>query len=303
MFKRKDVYIPLIKYLSDGKERSNKEIHSYLEEYFKLTEENKKKRSASGNIIYIGRINWGITDLSYYNEIKLIERVSRGVVKITERGMEIAKNDKLFEKWYQEYIALGKKHIKEISKIKYQDETDNQIEILNDTKTPNELIDELHSDLEERLIQQILDEIKIQTPQFFEYLVLKLLEKMGYGVNGKNELTQNGADGGIDGIITEDELGLSKIYLQAKRWEGNVSRPELQKFVGAISDKSTKKGVFITTSDFTKEAVEYVNKLQQQTVVLINGKRLANLMIKFKVGVYVEQIVELCKIDTDFFDY
>ena len=124
-----------------------------------------------------------------------------------------------------------------------------------------------------------------------------MLEKTSYEAG---EPAKSGADGGIDGIIDEDELGLSQIYVQAKSWQGAVSRPEIQKFVGAISDKQTKKGVFITTSKFSKDAKEYAANVQSHTVVLIDGERLAELMIKYKLGVQVRQNIEICDIDGDF---
>ena len=129
-------------------------------------------------------------------------------------------------------------------------------------------------------------------------MAARLLEKMGYGVG---RLTKSGTDGGIDGIIDEDELGLSQIYIQAKSWQGTVSRPEIQKFVGAISDKQTKKGVFITTSKFSKDAKEYAANVQSHTVVLIDDERLTELMIKCKLGVQVRQNIEICDTRGDFF--
>ena len=152
-------------------------------------------------------------------------------------------------------------------------------------------------DAKEKILSSILE----KEPRFFEYLVTKLLEKMDYGTGS---ITNKGPDGGIDGIIDEDELGLSKIYIQAKRYKdgSNIGRQEIQQFIGAISNKNTKKGVFITTAKFTKEAQTFVKDSQNFSVVLIDGDRLAELMIKYKVGVQTSQIYEICKIDTDFFD-
>ena len=199
--------------------------------------------------------------------------------EITDLGKQILKSKDAqakFEAWYDEI---------------YKNKSSPSAEILQTATQEN-------TPIAQNLKSQILDEISQKKPSFFEYLVARLLEKMGYGVG---RLTKSGADGGIDGIIDEDELGLSQIYVQAKSWQGAVSRPEIQKFVGAISDKQTKKGVFITTSKFSKDAKEYAANAQSHTVVLIDGERLAELMIKYKLGVQVRQNIEICDIDGDFF--
>ncbi|MBQ2431427.1 MAG: restriction endonuclease [Campylobacter sp.] len=147
-----------------------------------------------------------------------------------------------------------------------------------------------------------MDRILHNEPRFFENLALRLLEKIGYGVS-MGELTQNGVDGGIDGIVNEDILGFSKIYIQAKRFDkGVVGRPEIQKFVGVLAIKPTKKGLFITTSKFSNEAVEFASNLQGYSVVLIDGDRLLDLMLKYKLGVQVKEIKEIFVVDNDFFD-
>ena len=162
-------------------------------------------------------------------------------------------------------------------------------------------IEEALKKIKEELKSEILSSILEKEPRFFEYLVTKLLEKMSYGTGS---LTGKGLDGGIDGIIDEDKLGLSKIYIQAKRYKdgSNIRRPEIQQFIGAISNKNTKKGVFITIAKFTKEAEIFAKDSQNFSVVLIDGNRLAELIIKYKVGVQTSQTYEICKIDTDFFE-
>lgn len=165
--------------------------------------------------------------------------------EITDLGKQILKSKDAqakFEAWYDEIYKNKSAPSAEISQTAAQE------------KTPSDVIAETANELAQNLKSQILDEISQKNPSFFEYLVARLLEKMGYGVG---RLTKISADGGIDGIIDEDELGLSQIYVRAKSWQGAVSRPEIQKFVGAISDKQTKKGAFITTSKFSKEAQKY----------------------------------------------
>ncbi len=167
---------------------------------------------------------------------------------------------------------------------------------------PEELLESIISEINDNLAREILDIVKNCSPVFFERLVVALLVKMGYGgtlADAARVIGRSG-DGGIDGIIDEDRLGLDAIYIQAKRWEGIVGRPEIQKFVGALQGQRAHKGVFITTSDFTKEAQEYVKNISNK-VVLMNGFALARLMIENNVGVSVAVTYEVKKIDSDYF--
>ena len=174
--------------------------------------------------------------------------------------------------------------------------------VLEHTQTPEELIEDGAKSIRADLADEILRRIKGCTPVFFERLVVKLLVEMGYGGTRQNAGRAIGRSGveGIDGVIHEDRLGLDVIYLQAKRWEGIVGRPEIQKFVGALQGQRAKKGVFITTSDFTKEAVDYVRNIENK-VVLMNGALLANLMIDHNVGVSIAETYKIKKIDSDYF--
>ena len=167
---------------------------------------------------------------------------------------------------------------------------------------PEELLESIISEINDNLAREILDIVKNCSPVFFERLVVALLVKMGYGgtlADAARVIGRSG-DGGIDGIIDEDRLGLDSIYIQAKRWEGAVGRPEIQKFVGALQGQRAHKGVFITTSDFTKEAQEYVKNINNK-VVLMNGFALAKLMIENNVGVSIAATYEVKKIDSDYF--
>lgn len=293
----KEMMFPILRLFSDRKEYSRSDVYQFIVKYFSLTEQQISERIKSGQALYKNRADWAITYLSTLNNIpereKLLLRISRGIYQITELGFSIAKDGKLFENWYQEV------HGKE-SKSKPKDKK--EAKSTSQEKTPNERIDDIYLELTAALKSNLLDEITNKDPRFFENLVLQLLNKMGYGTSNYTSLTAKGADEGIDGIISEDELGLSKIYIQAKRWKDNVSRPEIQKFVGVISDKPTQKAVFITTSDFSKEAINYAKNIQNLVIILINGDQLCNLMVKHKVGVYVKQTIELCEIDRDFFE-
>ena len=173
-------------------------------------------------------------------------------------------------------------------------------EDVNDT--PEESLETANQTIRNALAAEIIEKVKTCSPGFFERLVVELLVKMGYGgtLQEAGKAVGKSGDGGIDGIINEDRLGLDVIYLQAKRWEGNVSRPEIQKFAGALQGKRARKGVFITTSDFTKEAREYVAMIDSK-IILIDGEELAELMIDYNVGVSVATVYEIKKMDSDYF--
>lgn len=294
----KEMMFPILEFIYKNGNTSRKDIFNFVVKHFELNEYEQNQRTSNGTILYSNRADWALSYIANNKQIlelpenkKVLKKIDRGIYTITKFGKEILnskdaslKFNNWYEKIYNNKTEIGCKNI--VSE--------------HQEKTPNDIITEASNELFQNLKSQILDEISQKDPNFFEYLVSKLLEKMGYGVG---RLTKSGADGGIDGIIDEDELGLSQIYIQAKSWQGSVSRPEIQKFVGAISDKQTKKGVFITTSNFTKEAREYAKNVQSHTVILVDGDRLAELMIKYKIGVQVRQILEICDIDGDFFGY
>lgn len=182
------------------------------------------------------------------------------------------------------------------------DEKTNEVISCEEESTPDEIIEKTAASLKTMLANDLLEKIKQQSPKFFETLVIDLLLKIGYGGSRKDagEATRLTKDGGIDGIIKEDKLGLDVIYIQAKRWEGSVGAPEIQKFAGALQGKRAKKGIFITTSSFTKEALEYVKHIDSK-IILIDGEYLANLMIDHNIGVSVEAVYEIKSIDGDYF--
>ena len=172
----------------------------------------------------------------------------------------------------------------------------------DDSQRPEESIEKNHQKIQEGLTVELLQKIKDNTPVFFEKLVVDLLVKMGYGGSREDagEAVGGSGDGGIDGIINEDRLGLDMVYIQAKRWEGNVSRPEIQRFAGALQGQRARKGVFITTSNFTRDAKEYVDTIDSK-IVLIDGNQLAQFMIDHNVGVSIERTYEIKRVDSDYF--
>jgi restriction system protein len=291
-----DLMLPLLKLVSDGKEYSLREIIERLAEEFNLSEEERNEFLPSGRQrVFDNRVNWA---KKYLSEAGLLESPKRGYIKISEVGKQFLVDnpnlDKLTNKdlmqfeSFREFISRGNK---------------NNIVLHIDSETPTEIIEQKIQEVNEALADELLRKIKNSSPKFFEKLVIDLLLKMGYGGSEKEmaEVVGKSGDEGIDGTIKEDKLGLDVIYIQAKRWEGPVGRPEIQKFVGALAGKKAKKGVFFTTSTFTDEAKDYVSHLEQK-VVLIDGNKLADLMIKYNVGVSVEKVIEIKRVDSDYFE-
>lgn len=227
-----------------------------------------------------------------------MELPKRGVFRITAAGKELlqTKPQRIDIAWLQRYPSY--------TAFREHGVTSEQpAEMAVSTNaTPDEIIEAAHSRSVAALADEVLERVKSCPPQFFERLVVQLLIQMGYG-GSKAEAGRavgKSGDGGIDGIINEDRLGLDAIYLQAKRWEGVVGRPEIMKFVGALAGQRASKGVFITTSWFTQEAKDYASSSQYK-VVLIDGNRLADLMIEHNLGVSVVASYYLKRIDSDFF--
>ena len=291
--------LPLLKVVADGREYRLRDVVELLAKEFYLTDEERQQLLPSGRYpTFDNRIAWAKT---YLKKSGLIDQPRRAYFQITERGREVLKsspsliNMKFLEQ-FPEYIAFKESP----EEVEEQQRMAPSISAQNET--PEELIENGARTIRKELAGEILQRVKGCPPAFFERLVVELLVKMGYGGTRQDAGRAIGRSGdeGIDGVIHEDRLGLDVIYLQAKRWEGVVGRPEIQKFVGALQGQRAKKGVFITTSDFTKEAVEYVRNIDNK-VVLINGALLANLMIDHNVGVSLAATYEIKKIDSDYF--
>ena len=249
------------------------------------------------------RVNWSIT---YLRKANLIERVARGKYKVTNTGLRV-----LHEK--KDHVEL--KDLYQFDSFRQFINTDTLSEEKKDLSKPSVLEDlqegtpqdNLNASMEQinkELSANLLSEIMERSPAFFEKMVVQLLLKMGYGSALEDGfVTGCSGDEGIDGIIREDKLGFSSIYIQAKRWAEDkaIGRPEIQKFVGALAGQGAQKGLFITTGAFTKEARSYVEKQLSTKVVLVDGEKLTKLMIEYNLGVSVETVYTIKKIDTDFF--
>lgn len=290
--------LPILNLFADNEIHNTNECMNIAVSSFKLNNDDIKLTLPSGKqTIVANRVYWSLT---YLKKSLLIETIRRGEYKITDRGLALLKTnpdriDKKLLSNYEEY--------RQFSNQDNSSESNAIIEEKNDDITPEESIDNIYKKINEQLSDELLGIILDKDPYYFERLVMDVLTKMGYGDpnNNSNIVTKKSGDEGIDGIINQDRLGLDKIYVQAKRWNENVSRPELQKFVGALSAKKSNKGIFITTSDFTKEAKKYAGNLSH-TIILINGKELTKLMIEYNVGVQVNYSYDIKKIDNDYFE-
>lgn len=288
-----EMYNDFLKILKDGKQHDIKEIRTKVAKIKKLTEEELKETLNSGKCKYFNRIGWTAT---YLKKAGLIDSSKRGVFNITEEGSNIIKN----EKEVDNKLLLTYESFKEFKDRTVEKKTkncfDEEIEL-----TPQEKIEQAIQEINNELEDNLHDEILKQSSDFFEELSVKLLLAMGYGKTENAIVTPKTGDFGIDGFILEDELGINTIFIQAKRYDKNnsVSRPEIQKFAGAMLGKNAKKGVFITASYFTKTAIDYANN---QNIILIDGQKLVQLMIKYNVGCYTENNYSIKKLDLDFFE-
>jgi len=296
-----DITLPLLQVLNDGKERRVRDAAKALEQVFNLTEEDLRQTVSGGEQKFLNRVWWARTHLV---KAGLVMSPKRGHIRITDAGRAILKNPT--ERLSAKFLAQQSTDFADFfygSKEKGGGSGPTPvIEPIDDGLTPIERMDQAVGQLRSALRDDLLKQIHTCSPEFFEHLVLNVLVAMGYGGNFQDsgQVVGGPGDKGVDGIINEDRLGLDKIYLQAKRWVEKVSGSEIQKFIGALQMRNARKGVFITTSDFTHSARDAVANLAF-AVVLLNGNQLAELMIEYKVGVAVEQSFEVCRMDMDYF--
>jgi len=300
---------PLLGQLKNGQPLALADLYLQLSDYFELTEDERSRRIDSGRQTVIrNRVGWART---YLHKAGLLSIPERAHCQITERGIqalvdcpEILNNQYL--KQFPEFVAFQSPKSKTEEQGTGNDGGTNALSVTPESEhdaTPEEALQAAHQTLKQALASDLLDTIKQASPQFFEQLVVDLLIAMGYGGSRKEagQATQYTADGGIDGVINEDPLGLDTIYLQAKRYTNTtVGRPDIQAFVGALEMKRARKGVFITTSRFSNEALEYIAMIEK-SVVLIGGKQLAELMIEHDLGVATKETYKIKAIDTDYF--
>ena len=292
-----DLTLPLLELLRDGKIHDKSSLINHLAQYFKMTATEINERTPGGRNRLANKISWTRMEL---RNAGLLEYMDGGASRITERGREALADkptriDKTFLNQYEEYRDVLKRDTTE-SESKPLDKPSED--------TPEENLKAAYETIQTYLANEILEQIRKRSAEFFERLVVDVLVGMGYGGSWEEagKAVGGSGDGGIDGIINEDRLGLDVIYVQAKRWTDTVvGSPEIHKFVGALAGQRAAKGVFITTSTFTQDARDFVKSIGTR-IILIDGRQLADFMIDYNVGVTTEAVYELKRIDTDYFE-
>lgn len=300
--KHDEIRIPALQLLAANEQLRLKEFEHPLGLKFKLSDSELSEmyESGNGNIFY-DRISWA---LSYLNMAELVEKPKRGIYKITDTGRRLLKTPEDVNSYIDKQVSKRRKgsNKKEVT-------TSQKLAFSNSESdlTPQEKLYESFKDIRRSIYQEILNTILSKSPTDFEKIVVLLLQSMGYGGEIKDSglVTKRSNDGGIDGIIKEDILGFGRIHIQAKRYklDSGIGRESIQSFVGALAVAQSNKGVFITTSYFTKGAIEYAQSLNGSTnVVLIDGEKLSEYIYNYGLGMQVDQVINIKKLDTDFWD-
>lgn len=292
-------FLPLLRQLEDGEVHDMPTLYEELADDLKLSAEDRGEVLPSGKqFTYRNRIGWART---YLKKAGLVESPGRGKVRIAELGLTVLADppERLNVSFLRQFPTFLEFHAAQAKPKKAEDAADGG----GDDETPEEALERVHSGLSSQVSEELLDRIKAAPPEFFERLVVDLLLRMGYGGSREDagRTVGKSGDGGIDGIINEDPLGLDTVCIQAKRWEGTVGRPVVQAFAGSLEGFRAKKGVLITTSSFSQEAVNYAQQIEKR-IILIDGPRLARLMVQHNLGVSTVATYELKRIDSDYFE-
>ena len=305
-----EMMLPILRFLADGHERHRRDFPPMIAEHFHLTEEDRASLLPSGQTTYLqNRAGWANFDL---RKAELVEMVRSAVMKITPAGQQFlaTKPEKLDRPMLMQFEPF--RLFMEANKVTNGSGTGSGTQALGvdavkelvttNEATPEERIEEGYTELRAEIMSELLEKVRACNPFFFEHLVVDLLLKMGYGGSRAEagQATKPTGDGGVDGVINEDRLGLDAIYVQAKRWQNSVGEPQLRDFVGALHAHRARKGVFITTGEFTQTARQYVERVDFK-ISLIDGQRLAELMLDFNVGVSRARTIEIKRIDNDYF--
>ncbi|HTF65232.1 MAG TPA: restriction endonuclease [Edaphobacter sp.] len=295
-------FLPILRFAGDGQEHSPSQAVEAVVKHFNLTEDDRNELLPSGTQSKVNnRASWSRFHLF---KAGLLEAIGRGRFKITGRGTELLNttpaeiNLRLLNQ-YPEFAEFRMANRQNKPTVEEVSDPNGDIP----RQTPQELLEISYQALHRQLAQELLDRIAQSSPRFFEKFVVDLLVSMGYGGSRKDAGKAIGKSGdeGIDGIIKEDRLGLDAVYLQAKRWKGTVGRPEIQAFAGSLEGHRARKGVFITTSQFSPDAMEYVKRIEKK-IILIDGQQLASLSIEYKVGVMDVINYSVRKLDLDYFE-
>jgi restriction system protein len=300
------IMYPALKYLGDGSRHTLRDVLIMLSKEFNLSEEELRITVPSGQqTLFKNRVTWAI---SYMKNAGLVQYVGRAIYQITEAGQKVLAEN---------ITNINTAYLKKFEAYKYWQSTFSQpdekpspstgttITSVSQVKTPEEILGDTMKDLNEKLAFELLDLLKSKSANYFELFVLKLLSRMGYGgiENNNFEVVGQSGDQGIDGIIYQDQFGIDRVYVQAKRWnENKVQSKDIRDFIGSLSLRGTNKGIFITTSDFTDDARKTVLMNPQNRIILIDGPQLTQFAIKYNVGVQVKTEYQLKSLDNDFFD-
>lgn len=295
------VMYPALNFLRDGNPHNMREVMEGLTNYFNLSEEDLRIKVPSGQMgLFKNRVAWSI---SYLKNAGLVFYPKRATYQITDIGKEVLNSDKTeiniaylktfdgYKQWQSTFAQPGENSKMEIKS--------------DEVRTPEEILGDTFEDLKTKLSFDLLEILKNKPASYFEYFVLELLTKMGYGgiEDGSFEVVGQSGDNGIDGIIFQDKFGIDRIYVQAKRWKDNkVQSKDIRDFIGSLSLKGTNKGIFITTSEFTQDATQTVMMNPHNRIILINGLQLVDFAIENNVGVQIKKVYEVKDIDLDFFE-
>lgn len=298
-----DMYCEFLEALSDKHSHLMREVTEILASRFHVTEQERQLLLPSGRqAIFDNRVGWTRT---YLKKAGLVGSPARGSVILTETGQQVLadKPSRIDNDYLSQFESF--RQFQSASDTTQKEQVSNDSPVTGKGLSPQDVLDSAYQQIHQALADELLAEIMRQSPAFFERLVVELLESMGYGgsLEKAGAVLGKSGDEGIDGVIREDKLGFSMIYIQAKRWDldATVSRPEIQKFVGALAGQGASKGLFITTGHFSAEAKAYAEKQHTTKVVLVDGEALARLMIEYNVGVSTESTYQIKRIDSDFF--
>ncbi|SFJ43311.1 restriction endonuclease [Thermoflavimicrobium dichotomicum] len=287
---------PVLKAIADKKEHSLNEVRDFIAKELNISAKERKKLIPSGKqSVFNNRVSWAVF---YLKKAELVESPKRGFLKLTAQGARVVKQQP--EEMNIQYLSRFKSFR---SFINNSENTESDHQMNQTSTTPEEMLSENYKLVRKQLAEEVLEQVMKCSPNAFEQLVIDLLLAMGYGGSQQDagQVVGGTGDGGIDGVIKEDRLGLRQIYIQAKRWEKPVGSPEINRFCGALSTKNADRGVFITTSSFTSSAIQAAERSSYH-IVLIDGEKLAELMIDYNVGVVEAKRFVIKRIDTDYFE-
>ncbi len=290
--------LPVLQFAGDGNVHTVRESIEQAARHFHLTDEDMRELLPSGTQRRLdNRVNWAC---SYLKQAQLVETAGRGKFRITPRGADVLRQglsriDINFLEQFAEFTEFRTRSRPQVDQGK-------EVTLVDQEHTPEELLEASFQNLRQQLARELLERARKCSPQFFEQLVVELLVAMGYGGSRQDagQAVGQARDGGVDGIIKEDKLGLDAVYIQAKRWESTVGRPVVQEFAGSLEGHRARKGVLITTSTFSQDAKEYVTRIEKR-IVLIDGEQLAQLMIEHGIGVTEVANYSVKRVDQDYF--